>query len=139
MINKVTPYSSQPAFCAKVNMDLRCRKYYNECDIFKEVVDIIKNKVQSAEVDIKSDMTSHWSGKRKIYALAESNKGGFNEWELGEIDTKPMGVVSVDSKIPAKSPSIAFYLSDRFDLYKNDNNGLGDKLNLLLYWNEGEK
>ena len=118
-------------------MDLRCRKYYNECDRFKEVVDIIKNKVQSAEVDIKSDMTSHWSGKRKIYALAESNKGGFNEWELGEIDTNPIRTASVVDWEIIKSPSMAFYLSNHFNLYKADNDGLGNKLNLLLYWSEG--
>ena len=137
MISRIQPYNVQPAFGAKVNMDLRCRKYYNECDEFKRVMDLIRDKVQSPEVDIKSAVTSHWTGTRKIYALSENIKGGFTEWLLGEICTIPMKTVSiVDNKRVLKESSTTFRLSSTVESYDKSDKEQGERLNLLLYFTE---
>jgi hypothetical protein len=141
MINKIEAYHSQIAFGAKVNLDARCRKYYDECDTFKKFVDIMRNEMEASEVDLKSDFISHWSGTRRIYALCESYKGGFNEFAIGEIDTRPVKfVANVNGETVLKGPDISFHPEDGYiaeAIKNNDDKKLAQELDVHLYWSKG--
>lgn len=142
MINRIEAYHSQIAFGTKVNLDARCRKYYKECKVFKKIVDTMQNRMQAPEVDLKSDFIGHWSGTRKIYALSESSKGGFNEIVIGEIDTHPVKFISeVNGETVLKGPDIAFYPDGRYmveAIKNNDENKLAQELDVRLYWSKGQ-
>ena len=81
-INKNKPI----AFGAKVFMDLRCRKYYENCPSFRETVDTIEKEVEAEEVDILAAHNSNWHDTREIYALSEHIDGNMISRNIGLID-----------------------------------------------------
>ena len=82
----MTNYNNTLNFNARVNMDLRCKKYYNQCPQFRDTVDIIKNDVEADEVSLSADRNRHWSGTRGIYALSEHSDGELKDYRIGTID-----------------------------------------------------